>query len=63
MKEQIDSIINQYYNGNVPEIKDLVVLHESLELGIVCIRWRDEKSTVTIKSILQDKNLLLIQLT
>lgn len=62
MEELIERILNQYYNWNRPEIKDLQILEESLELGIICIRWRDADQTVTVKSILQDNKLLLTEL-
>ena len=62
MEELIERILNQYYNWNRPEIKDLQILEESLELGIICIRWRDADKTVTVKSILQDSKLLLTEL-
>jgi hypothetical protein len=62
MEELIERILDQYYNWNRPEIKDLQILEESLDLGIMCIRWRDGDKTVTVKSILQDSKLLLTEL-
>jgi len=62
MQEQIERILNQYYDWNRPEVKDLQILEESLDLGIMCIRWRDGDKTVTVKSILQDGKLLLTEL-
>lgn len=62
MEEQIERILNQYYDWNRPEIKDLQILEESLEIGILCIRWRAMDKTVTVKSILQDNKLVLTEL-
>ena len=62
MEELIERILNQYYDWNRPEIKDLQILEESLELGIMCIRWRHNDKTITVKSILQDSKLLLTEL-
>jgi hypothetical protein len=62
MEELIERILNQYYDWNRPEINDLQILEESLDLGIMCIRWRDGNRTVTVKSILQDSKLLLTEL-
>jgi hypothetical protein len=59
MEEQIERTLDQYYDWNRPEIKDLQILEESPDLGIICIRWRDSDRTVTVKSILQDNTLLL----
>jgi len=62
MEAQIQTILDQYYDGVVPDIKDLQILEESLDLGIMCIRWRDGDRTITVKSILQDGKLLLTEL-
>ena len=62
MEEQIERTLDQYYSSNRPTIQDLQILEESPDLGIVCIRWRDNGKTITVKSILQDNKLLLTQL-
>jgi hypothetical protein len=62
MEAQIQTILDQYYDGVVPDIKDLQILDESPDLGILCIRWRDGDRTVTVKSILHDGKLLLTEL-
>ena len=62
MEELIERILNQYYDWNRPDIKDLQILDESPDLGIMCIRWRDDGKTFTVKSILQDNKLLLTEL-
>lgn len=63
MQDQIERTLDQYYDSNRPEIKDLQILEESPDLGILCIRWRHRNKTITVKSILQDNKLLLTQLT
>ncbi|CAB4174882.1 hypothetical protein UFOVP1247_50 [uncultured Caudovirales phage] len=63
MEEQIERTLDQYYDWNRPEIKDLQILEESPEFGILCIRWRAMHKTITVKSILQDNKLLLTTLT
>ena len=62
MKEQIEFILDQYYDYARPDIKDIQVLDESPDLGIMCIRWRVGDTTITVKSILQDDKLVLTQL-
>jgi hypothetical protein len=62
MEEQIERTLDQYYDWNRPEIKDLQILEESPDLGILCIRWRHRDKTITVKSILQDNTLLLTEL-
>ena len=62
MKEQIELILDRYYDFNRPEIKDLHLLEESPELGILCIRWREDAGTITIKAIFQDNKILLTEL-
>ena len=59
MEEQIERTLDQYYDWNRPEIKDLQILEESPDLGILCIRWRHRDQTITVKSIQQDNKLLL----
>ncbi len=60
MEEQIERTIDQYYDWNRPyEIKDLQILEESPDLGILCIRWKHRDKTITVKSILQDTTLSL----
>lgn len=65
MKEEIENIIDQYYGYVRPEINNLQAIEESPELGITCLRWREEKSrkTITIKSILQDGRRAILQIT
>jgi hypothetical protein len=63
MEDQIESILDQFYNYARPDITQLSVLDESLDLGIICIRWRDGDKVITVKSILQDNKRLLNQLT
>jgi hypothetical protein len=62
MKEQIEFILDQYYDYARPDIKDIQILDESPDLGIMCIRWRVGDKTITVKSILQDGKLVLTQL-
>ena len=62
MEEQIELILDQYYDFNRPDIKELQILGESPELGILCIRWRVGTETITVKSITQDNKLLLTRL-
>jgi len=62
MKEHIAKILDDYYDSNRPDIRDLRVLGESPKLGIVCIRWRDEMGTHTVKSILQENQLIITEL-
>ena len=62
MEEHVQRILAKYYDNIVPEIKDVTVLDSSPDLGIMCIRWRDAKHTVTVKSISQDGELLLTEL-
>lgn len=62
MQEQIERTLDQYYDWNRPEIRDLQILEESPDLGILCIRWRQDEKTITVKSILQDTTLLLTEL-
>lgn len=59
MEEQIERTLDQYYDWKTPDIQDLQILEESPDLGIVCIRWRHDGKTITVKSILQDNRLLL----
>jgi hypothetical protein len=59
MEEQIERTLDQYYDWNRPEIKDLQILEESPDLGILCIRWRHRDQTITVKSIQHDSKLLL----
>ena len=63
MEDQIESILDQFYNFNRPDISQLSVLSESPDLNIICIRWRDGEKVITIKSILHDNERLLNQLT
>ena len=62
MEAKIQNILDQHYDGAVPDIKDLQILDESPDLGILCIRWRDGDRTVTVKSILHNGKLLLTEL-
>jgi translation initiation factor IF-2 len=62
MEEQIKLILDQFYNENTPEISNVSVLNSSLDLGILCIRWREGDRVITVKSIIQDNNRLLTQL-
>ena len=62
MQEQIERTLDQYYDWNRPEIRDLQILEESPDLGILCIRWRQDEKTITVKSILHDTTLLLTEL-
>jgi hypothetical protein len=62
MQEQIERTLDQYYDWNRPDIRDLQILEESPNLGILCIRWRQGDQTITVKSILQDTTLLLTEL-
>ena len=62
MKEQIELILDKYYDYARPDIKDIQILDGSPDLGILCIRWRVGDKTITVKSILQDNQLLLTQL-
>jgi hypothetical protein len=59
MEEQIERTLDQYYDWHRPEIKDLQILEESPDIGILCIRWRHRDQTITVKSIQQDNKLLL----
>jgi len=62
MEEQIELILDRYYDFNRPEIKDLQILEESPNLGILCIRWREENGTVTVKAIFQDGKIIITEL-
>ena len=63
MEEQIDKILDQYYDSAVPVIKQLAVLYSSPKEGIITLRWRDEQDqTITVKSIFQADQILLTPL-
>jgi hypothetical protein len=62
MKEQIELILDKYYDYARPDIKDIQILDESPDLGILCIRWRVGTETITVKSITQDNKILLTRL-
>lgn len=62
MEETITKILNEYYNYQLPEIRDLTVLDRSPKLGIICIRWRVEDSVITVKCITRDDELIITRL-
>jgi hypothetical protein len=62
MEEQIESVLDTYYNYVRPEITDVSVLEASPNLGIYCIRWRHDGKTITVKSIITDSKISITQL-
>ncbi|CAB4174924.1 hypothetical protein UFOVP972_91 [uncultured Caudovirales phage] len=62
MEERIEKIIEKYYAHHVPKIKDVILLDESPELGITCIRWSEGDKKITVKSILQGDEIVITEL-
>ena len=62
MEEEIENILTQYYSNNNPVISDLQILDESLDAGILCVRWREEDTVITVKSIETDTGNIITQL-
>ncbi len=63
MEETIEKVLDKFYNHNLPQITDVTVLSASLELGIICIRWREEEQVITVKAIVDKDNMILTKLT
>jgi hypothetical protein len=49
---QTSEIIELFYHGSVPEIKDITMLDADSELKICTLRWKEivSKKTVTVKA-------------
>jgi hypothetical protein len=62
MDAEINKVIDQYYNYDRPLVTDIQILDESLDAGILCIRWREGKGTVTVKSITTDVETIITEL-
>ena len=62
MQEQIELIIDTYYDYSRPKIGDLQVLSESPEFGLMTLRWREQDKTVTVKAHIGD-SISIIELT
>lgn len=62
MKEEIKTILDQYYGNNLPSITNLQILDSSLDSSILCIRWRQDNTTITIKSIKELDSYIITQL-
>ena len=62
MEEEIEKVLNQYYNHKLPVISELRLLDVSLAPDIFCLRWRVEKDTITIKSIKNEDTYIITQL-
>jgi len=62
MEEEIKTILDQYYSNQLPSITNLQILDSSLDSGILCIRWRHDNTTITIKSIKEEDNYIITQL-
>lgn len=62
MKEEIKTILDQYYNNQLPNVTDIQILDESPASGILCIRWRANNTTITIKSIKELDSYIITQL-
>lgn len=62
MDKQIENILDQYYNYNRPVVTDIKILDESLDAGILCVRWREEDAVITVKSIVTDTGNIITQL-
>lgn len=58
METKIEKILDKFYDYAQPKVHDIRVLSESPELGIVCLRWRDQDRTVTVKAIFQEELVL-----
>ena len=63
MEERIEIILDQYYKSQRPVIADVKILDESLDSGIICIRWREEDTVITVKSIFTENEIIITQLT
>jgi len=62
MEEEIVNILKQYYSDQVQDISDLQILDKSPDSKIFCIRWRQENTVITIKSIKERDNYIITQL-
>lgn len=62
MEEEIENILNQYYNNTNPVISELRILDVSLAPEIFCLRWRVDNDTITIKSIKNEDTYIITQL-
>jgi len=62
MDVEINKVIDKYYNQDRPLVTDIQILDESLDAGILCIRWREGKGTVTVKSITTNVETIITEL-
>lgn len=62
MKEEIKTILGQYYGNQLPRVMDVQILDASPASGILCIRWRANNVTITIKSIKEADSYIITQL-
>jgi hypothetical protein len=62
MEEKMEIILDTYYNYDRPEIKELQVLSESPQFGLVTVRWKETQKTVTVKAHFGD-TVSIVELT
>jgi hypothetical protein len=61
MEEKIEKALTKYYlEKERPAITDVQVLDESN--GVVCLRWRDNQSTITVKYFVLDGEEIILEL-
>jgi hypothetical protein len=62
MEPKIKKIIDHYYKDQPADVREVKVLDESPELGIMCLRWKTDRETVTVKAILQQGSIIINEL-
>lgn len=61
--EKLLKIVEDFYEGKPrPAIQDLVVLDESLDGAVTCIRWKAPSGVVTVKAIRTSGETVITQL-
>jgi hypothetical protein len=49
MEEAAKKIIDLFYDGNSPSVRDMQVLNWSPETGFITVRWKQGDSCITVK--------------
>ena len=63
MEPKIKRVIDAYYKDQPVEVRDIKLLDESPDLGILCVRWKAGEETVTVKAIFQQGRVIINPLT
>ncbi len=50
MEEAAKRIIDLFYDGTAPDIRDMQVLNWSPETGFITLRWKEGDACITVKS-------------